>query len=367
MIVGKGTYGTVEVDPTDSKLVLKTFHTDSSQGVCGTLFREIRAIRACKHKHVIQAFDVLFDNNKLSLVLERMDIDLYYWFLDEHRPFDMRFKMGKVVLKQIARALRHVHVRGFVHRDIKPSNILLSHGDNDRWVTKLADFGSSGYIGDYVHQHSMTMGVCTKWYSAPELVGDINSRSKYTSSVDVYSLGASVAQIIIGREYEGDPETPDALQVKWRTYINQKGCNNHTFDTSTVVMYMLSVDPKERPPLLKKNECVLPRRLSVDVSGAARLAADHAVSYMQHALPSTRAFVRDLINLLYVVRHKHGFKEKSLIAGAIAVAIKTTDSPRSGDVVELVSELFKVTAKSVIYVEIFIAFVMQVDMDADMQ
>ncbi|CUS11445.1 unnamed protein product, partial [Tuber aestivum] len=101
------------------------------------------------------------------------------------------------ISKQILEGLQVMHQEGIAHRDLKPANIFVVSMSPVR--VKLGDFGISKRIQaqDTTTFHTQ---VSTPTYGAPEVLGlDSNSEtSDYTTSVDIWSLGCVVYELLAG-------------------------------------------------------------------------------------------------------------------------------------------------------------------------
>lgn len=90
------------------------------------------------------------------------------------------------LLFQVLNVLEYLHPRGVVHRDLKPENILVE--SRSPLSIKLADFGLANDKPDL-------KTICgTQRYTAPEVYWG----SKYTASVDLWSLGVIILQYMYG-------------------------------------------------------------------------------------------------------------------------------------------------------------------------
>jgi len=89
----------------------------------------------------------------------------------------------------IAKGLAYLHENNpkIIHRDLKPANCLV----DNKWTVKISDFGLSTIKTK--HDYTMT-SVGTPIYMAPEVI----SKSRYSESADIYSLGIVLYEIFTG-------------------------------------------------------------------------------------------------------------------------------------------------------------------------
>jgi serine/threonine protein kinase/predicted ATPase len=100
------------------------------------------------------------------------------------------------VARQIAIALDTAHRAGVIHRDIKPSNIFLINdgSKSDEPFAKLVDFGVA--LEDDVRLTRTGVVVGTPAYMAPE---QAKAEGVLDARADIYSLGASLFELVAGR------------------------------------------------------------------------------------------------------------------------------------------------------------------------
>ena len=72
---------------------------------------------------------------------------------------------------------------------MKPENLLV----NDKGHVKIADFGLAREIRS---RPPFTDYVSTRWYRAPEL---LISSTNYNSPIDLFALGAIMAELYLGK------------------------------------------------------------------------------------------------------------------------------------------------------------------------
>jgi len=111
----------------------------------------------------------------------------------------------KVYVYQVCRALAYIHNLGICHRDIKPQNLLL---DTRTHEVKLCDFGSAKAL---VKGESSVAYICSRYYRAPELVFEA---TEYTTTIDVWSLGCVLAELLLGNPlFPGDSGVDQLIEI----------------------------------------------------------------------------------------------------------------------------------------------------------
>ncbi|XP_065658510.1 leucine-rich repeat serine/threonine-protein kinase 2-like [Hydra vulgaris] len=97
------------------------------------------------------------------------------------------------ICQQIASAIAFMHKKYIIHRDIKSDNILLfSLNHNAKINIKLTDFGTANFMSP----SGMKTLYGTKGYTAPEMILYRSSLDEYNSSVDIYSFGIVIYELI---------------------------------------------------------------------------------------------------------------------------------------------------------------------------
>ncbi len=95
------------------------------------------------------------------------------------------------LLADMARAIKHVHDKGYVHLDIKPSNFFV----NKEGQLKLGDFGIAVDVSRI--ENLVDSDQCgDSIYMAPELLkSQLPLKQRLTQKADIFSLGASLLEI----------------------------------------------------------------------------------------------------------------------------------------------------------------------------
>lgn len=179
------------------RVAIKALHSATGSASSSLMVREMRALAAVRHPHVIALHDIQEIGSSVYLIMEYAEGGSIRQALARDGPFAT--KEVRKHAEGLLAALEAVHARGLVHRDLKPSNVLLRDGD-----AVLADFGSAARVA--AEDVSVTVsglatasgpGAGTLFYAAPEqvrgLAGDARS--------DLYSLCATLAEMASGRPY----------------------------------------------------------------------------------------------------------------------------------------------------------------------
>ncbi|CDH53316.1 pkinase-domain-containing protein [Lichtheimia corymbifera JMRC:FSU:9682] len=160
--------------------------------------RELQIMRSVCHPNIV-ALKAFFyshgdvkkqkDEVYLNLVLEYIPETVYRASRHYAKAKQtMPMLLVKLYTYQLLRSLAYIHSLGICHRDIKPQNLLL---DPSTGVLKLCDFGSAKVL---VAGEPNVSYICSRYYRAPEL---IFGATNYTSSIDIWSSGCVMAELML--------------------------------------------------------------------------------------------------------------------------------------------------------------------------
>jgi hypothetical protein len=163
--------------------------------------------------------------------------------LAAHIPNLVRHPRAAVtILAAVARAIHFAHQHRILHRDLKPANILLDEDDHP-FVT---DFGLAKVLeaDRGLTRSGQVMG--TPGYMAPEQAAGDNRA--LTTAADVYSLGAVLYELLVGRApFEGDSALETLRRVREEEPRRPRSLNPAVDrDLETICLKCLEKKPARR-------------------------------------------------------------------------------------------------------------------------
>ena len=144
-----------------------------------------------------------------------------------------------------AQALAAAHGAGLVHRDVKPENLMLT---TDEPGVKILDFGISRWLAGHIEITRAGDLVGTLAYMAPE---QLDGSMKPGPEADVYSLGMTLYQCVVGQHPFHGLRTPELLKAHRDFMIPELGRAAEGTDLalSALVAEMLAKQAASRPSM----------------------------------------------------------------------------------------------------------------------
>ncbi|KAI0719856.1 kinase-like domain-containing protein [Cerioporus squamosus] len=225
--LGKGSFATVYRgyhEQTHYQVAIKTVNRSGlSPKLFDNLQGEIEILKSLSHRHITRLLDVIRAERNIYLIMEFCaGGDLANYIKKRGRVEGLEYipspgaaptyyphpKSGgldeivvRSFLRQLARAIKFLRARNLIHRDIKPQNLLLNPAGQDEYarghplgvpVLKVADFGFARFLP----QAMMAETLCgSPLYMAPEIL----SYQKYDSKADLWSVGAVLYEMAVGK------------------------------------------------------------------------------------------------------------------------------------------------------------------------
>uniref|UniRef100_A0A672JDC3 mitogen-activated protein kinase n=1 Tax=Salarias fasciatus TaxID=181472 RepID=A0A672JDC3_SALFA len=184
--IGTGAYGSVcsaTNEKTKEKVALKKLHRPfQSEIFAKRAYRELRLLKHMKHENVIGLLDVFTPASSLD--------DFQDFYLVMPYMFTDLSKVRGHLSEDKVQFLVYQINRDSIHsprQDLKPGNLAV----NQDCELKILDFGLARST-----DAEMTGYVVTRWYRAPEV---ILNWMHYTQTVDIWSVGCIMAEMINGK------------------------------------------------------------------------------------------------------------------------------------------------------------------------
>ncbi|GAA5940863.1 hypothetical protein JCM10213_007988 [Rhodosporidiobolus nylandii] len=207
--IGRGQFGSVYRAlnlNTGAVVAVKRIQLDGkTDAEINELSKEVSLLQRLDHPGIVRYEGVARTEHYLNIVLEYVENGSLQGTLKQFGQLPENLVASYVV--QILEGLSYLHEQGVVHCDLKAANIL----SNKRGVAKLSDFGVSLNL----HAIKATKGINaganeangTPNWMAPEII----ALEGATAASDIWSLGATVIELIEGKPPYADLVTMSAM------------------------------------------------------------------------------------------------------------------------------------------------------------
>ncbi|RDX68682.1 Serine/threonine-protein kinase ATG1a, partial [Mucuna pruriens] len=203
------------------------------------LLKEISILSTIHHPNIIRLFEAIQIDDRIYLVLEYCaGGDLFDYI---HRNGKVSELVARHFMKQLAAGLQVLQEKNLIHRDLKPQNLLLAT-TADTPIMKIGDFGFARSLTP----QGLADTLCgSPYYMAPEII----ENQKYDAKADLWSVGAILYQLVIGRPpFDGNSQWQlfQNILASTELYFPPAALNELHSDCLDLCRNLLRRNPDER-------------------------------------------------------------------------------------------------------------------------
>eukprot|EP00281_Chroomonas_sp_CCMP1168_P035973 CAMPEP_0206243266 /NCGR_PEP_ID=MMETSP0047_2-20121206/17518_1 /ASSEMBLY_ACC=CAM_ASM_000192 /TAXON_ID=195065 /ORGANISM="Chroomonas mesostigmatica_cf, Strain CCMP1168" /LENGTH=437 /DNA_ID=CAMNT_0053668379 /DNA_START=39 /DNA_END=1349 /DNA_ORIENTATION=+ len=169
--------------------VKKIFIGQNLKSTMDSFRKEASILAMLNHPHVLKMHGAVVEDDNVCIVTELVPggslFELIY-----SKP-QLRPEAVIVIGQGVCKGMTYLHSVGIIHRDLKPGNLLMGAVQGPmgaELIVKVADFGLAR-VQDTAR--TMTGGIGTSQYTAPEVLRS----ERYDSKADIFSFGVILWEI----------------------------------------------------------------------------------------------------------------------------------------------------------------------------
>lgn len=356
--IGSGSYGIIYRAinlHTDKHVALKVIHHSSEYGLRCLI--EPIIMTSIKHKHLINASEILTHPNFTCIVMDLGSHDLYNYI--KLHPSTLNLNQRIQWCWELTQGVASLHANDIIHGDLKSSNCLIMPDKS----LKLIDYSMSVFMASKEQKNTHIISTFTHRAS------EVFMGNSWGKAADVWSLGCTLYEIIYGRvlfPYQGDQTgqkkeeayTGKMLQClkEWGKITNQNTefipsqknikyiSVNSKFKDETLyqpindlILQMLVLNPEERPtifnclahPVFQYNYQVFPYKTIDFITSSSNEIMKYEALISQSCPKNLSDMVGKLV--YYIVEEKGIYieekKEDLFIWTVIFIVAKITHQP----------------------------------------
>jgi len=137
--------------------------------------------------HCLRLYRHFFHKKHLCMAFESLSMNLREVLKKYGKNVGIHIVAVRSYANQLLMALKLLKRCNIIHADIKPDNILVNETKS---ILKLCDFGSASLVSE----NEITPYLVSRFYRAPEIILGL----KYDTSMDLWSIGATIYEIACG-------------------------------------------------------------------------------------------------------------------------------------------------------------------------
>lgn len=241
--IGGGAAGRVhlaEHTPSKTMMAIKVVNVYNKEKRI-QLLKELETLCTHVSRYLVRFHGAFYDGSgAVHIALEYMDHGCLASFVQRVGPIPER--IVQMIAQDCLRGLRFLHHHHVLHRDFKTANILLSR---KLCRAKLSDFGLARDLHPGVSKVDTFVG--TVAYMSPERL----QGAKYTYASDIWALGVSMVECLIGRHPFNKPQNyfdyieATAASGTLQGFDDRE--NHFSSQAHDFIAQCLYTDPKKRP------------------------------------------------------------------------------------------------------------------------